>query len=203
MCCKDKRKNYCLEKIQAICTQYKGTVSENSELKDEDCLTIEETTQDIYNIIDIIMKVIDLSDIEYKCLDDIEFEDDENPTLKEILDKLIREICLLKESSNNNPVVNPCEIDLSSCGINPSCLDNDPCTGGFSTLPEVLNSIITKLCAIQNKVENLTTDDIETSILFDGNCISVNKGANLTDTLQAFADKICQLESEIVDLKAR
>ncbi len=108
MCCKDKRKNYCLEKVQAICTQYKGTVSQNSELTDDDCLTIEETTQDIYNIIDIIMNVIDLSDIDYDCLT-IEFEDDENPTLKEIINKLIKEICLLKENSNNNPSVSPCE----------------------------------------------------------------------------------------------
>ena len=201
MCCKDKRKNYCLEKIQAICTQYKGTVSENSELKDEDCLTIEETTQDIYNIIDIVMKVIDLSDIEYKCLDDIEFEDDENPTLKEILDKLIKEICLLKDNSNNNPAVNPCEIDLSSCGIDQSCLNVDSCSGGFSTLPDVLNSIIDKLCKLNDEVDNLTTDDITTSITLDGDCISINEGANLTDTLQAFADKICQLEQEIEGLK--
>ena len=203
MCCKDKRKNYCLEKIQAICTQYKGTVSENSELKDEDCLTIEETTQDIYDIIDIIMKVIDLSDIEYECLEDIEFEDDENPTLKEILDKLIKEICLLKENSNNNPAINPCEIDLSDCGINQSCLDVDSCSGGFSTLPEVLNSIIDKLCAIQNKVENLTTNDISLDITLDGGECDLVLGDSLTSTLQTLINEICTLKAEVADLKAR
>ena len=204
MCCKDKRKHYCLEKVQAICTQYKGTVAECSSLDENDCLTIEETTQDIYDIIDVIKNVIDLSDITYDCIT-VDFEDEDNPTLKEILDKLIEEICLLKQSQGNDPAADPCEIDLSTCNINTDCLDNDPCTNGLATLPEILNSIIAKLCSLESTINNLTVCDIAVDgCSVDFACLKndyITDGIDLAQAMQIFIDEFCTIRVRLNDLE--
>lgn len=200
MSCKNERKHYCLEKVQAICTQYKGTVAECSSLDSDDCLTIEETTQDIYDIIDVIKNVIDLSDIDYDCIT-IEFEDDENPTIKEIIQKLIEEICLLKNDQSSNPSTNPCEIDLSECNINTDCLDNDPCTNGLSTLPEILNSIIAKLCSLESSINNLKVCDIAVDgCSIDFSCLKndyITDGIDLSQAIQIFIDEFCSMRARL------
>ena len=47
--CNNKIKHTCFEPTKAECVDYEGTVNSQSELVDNSCLSIEETTQDIYN----------------------------------------------------------------------------------------------------------------------------------------------------------
>lgn len=49
MACNDKISNLCGNKTYAACVDYEGTVNSQSELINDECLSIEETTQDIYN----------------------------------------------------------------------------------------------------------------------------------------------------------
>ena len=46
--CND-RKNYCGDKMSSICTMYEGELPNWSELNEEICVTIEETTEEFYN----------------------------------------------------------------------------------------------------------------------------------------------------------
>ena len=71
MNCKPKIKHTCGTKISSACVFYNldETIPEFSNLNGESCVTIEETTHDLYELIKSIKLSVDLDDFDKGCLD--------------------------------------------------------------------------------------------------------------------------------------
>lgn len=143
-CRTNKLKYNCGQRLNARCVFYDGYIPEDSDLTDEDCVVLEETTADLYGITDTIKEEIDLGDISDSCID---YEETENGdvTVKEAVIKHKEEICALKDAVENIDPANCC-IDLES--IDTGCLV-DPCDAGFATQEDLIQAIITKLCELE------------------------------------------------------
>lgn len=69
MSCGNKVKHMC-GGVQnyALCTRYESVVSEHSNLNDEDCLSVQEVIEDVYNITEDIYSKIDMSGLSNDCI---------------------------------------------------------------------------------------------------------------------------------------
>lgn len=127
------RKSTCGTKTQAICTHYHGELPAHSELTNEDCVTIEETTEELYNTQEKILNEIDLSELG----DCITYEPQgDKLTVKEVLQALETEICDIKE--NSKTIVDIKRLDMK-------CLE-DECGVPIKDLTTLFQIIINKLC---------------------------------------------------------
>lgn len=141
-CGENKRKHNCgSRKNQAVCVFYEGYIPEYSDLNDSDCIVLEETTEDLYNIIDDLKEDLNLEDLGNTCIDYDE-EDNGNIKVKEALKKHEELICDLQEELDG--ITNQ-ELDISSWNIDTKCLE-DECGTGFNNLKDLIQIIINKLC---------------------------------------------------------
>lgn len=147
MGCRNKIKHTCGTRLNSRCVTYEEYIPEDSELFEEDCITIEETTKDLYTITDTIKDDIDLEFLGNNCID-YEEEIAGDIKVKEALQKLEEEICTLKDSIIESD--GECCIDVNT--IKTECLV-DECGTGFSTPNELIQAIIDKLCEIATIVE--------------------------------------------------
>lgn len=89
--CNDKIKQRCT-KVLATCTSYEGTIPQFSDLYTEDCVSIEDTTQDLYSLIGDIKNDINFSSLTFSCLTAPQTI---NP--KTVVQLLINTLCAQKE----------------------------------------------------------------------------------------------------------
>jgi hypothetical protein len=133
--CGNKIKHTCAEKNYATCVYYELEVPDFSSLVGEDCITLEETTEDQYNILEGIKSEIDLSALGQDCINY-----GINPkTVKSVLLKYEQEICDLKDRINTLETTAICDMDVTDCGLT---LPDNPCGGTFSTLGELLGYLL-------------------------------------------------------------
>lgn len=136
--CGNKIKNMCGEKTYATCTYYELEVPTFSTLLDQDCITIEETTSDLYLAVGGIKSEIDLSSLGDNCLTYV--QEGGKDTIKNVLLKYEQEICSLKNKVTYleneaicNKIITDC-VDLT--GI------VDACNTQISTLGELLQYLV-------------------------------------------------------------
>ncbi len=92
MGCNDKQiKHTCGVITYASCTRYESGVSNNSGLT-EGCITIEETTQDMYNQLDTIDTKIDMSALSNDC---ITFSEPRTPV--SVTEQILNKLCSLED----------------------------------------------------------------------------------------------------------
>jgi len=72
--CNSKIRHTCGSTTYAVCANYEGIVNSQSELSEESCLNLEETTSDIYNQLETILDNSDLSALGEQCLTYVEVE---------------------------------------------------------------------------------------------------------------------------------
>ena len=136
--CNQKIKHTCGSIVFADCTSYEGTVNADSEFNENNCLSIEQTTQDIYNQLDNL----DLSALGELCLNYVQ-ENNKN-IVKNVLLKFEEEICNLKEELElvkNRPL---CEMPLGDC-VDTKCLV-DACSENISTVGQLLQALVDINC---------------------------------------------------------
>lgn len=138
MGCSNKIKHTCVDSMKAECVDYEGTVNSQSELIDEGCLSIEDTTQDIYNQ----LEEIDVTDID-DCLEYA--ETDGKILIKDVVKKHGEEICLLKEQLETLEGTAICDTVISGCGIDFSCLETQ-CGNEIQTLKDWIQAVTNKIC---------------------------------------------------------
>ena len=144
MSCGNKTKNTCGEKTYATCVYYEKEVPTTSELNGEDCITIEETTEDLYNITTKISEQIDLSKLGKSC--DIEYVlDDDKIIVKNVLLKYEEEICALKDKVEELETKNISEMLIADWGLDLDCLEL-PCEATIATVKDLFQSLINKVC---------------------------------------------------------
>lgn len=133
--CGNKVKHTCSEKTYATCVYYELEVPDFSSLVNQDCITIEETTEDQYNILEGIKAELDLSALGQDCI-----TYGINPkTVKNVLLKYEQEICELKQKVQTLETTAICDMNITNCGLT---LPDNPCGGTFSTLGELLGYLL-------------------------------------------------------------
>ena len=136
--CNQKIKATCGVTNFATCIYYESTINTDSELDDNTCLTIEETTQDIYNQ----LENLDLSALGDLCLSYTTVGG--KNIVKNVLLKFEEKICELSEKVNlleNRPL---CEMPLGDC-VDTKCLV-DACNENISTVGQLLQALIDLNC---------------------------------------------------------
>lgn len=120
----------------AACISFEGSVNENSSLKNDCALSVEEVTQDIYNQ----LEQINLSELGENCLTYI-LDEDNKIIVKNVLLKYEEEICTLKQKVQELESTGICEKDITACDFNWNGLV-DSCGNSPSTLKDALQLII-------------------------------------------------------------
>ena len=136
--CNQKIKYTCDGEKPAVCIRYEGEVNTNSEYTNESCLSIEETTQDIYNQ----LEDINLSELGNSCLEYV--SEQGRLKVKSVLLKLEEEICTLKEKITELEERPLCDYKINNC-IDTSCLV-DACGEQITTYGQLMQAIVDRLC---------------------------------------------------------
>lgn len=139
MACGDKKKLRCGVKNYATCTYYESEIPSFSPLSTEECITIEETTEDLYNQISDIKEQTDLSALGEQCLTYTASGD--VLAVKDILLKYETEICTLKSQVQTLQTTAICDKDITQCGIDLTGV-SDICDNPITTLGELLNYLV-------------------------------------------------------------
>lgn len=134
--CTEKTQQRC-KKVFATCTSYESDVNLNSTLDTDDCLTIEQTTQDIYNQ----LEQIELSALGESCLTYV--KEDNKIYVKNVLLKFEEEICNLKTEIENLNSRNILDTPLEEFDV--LCLQGQ-CENEILTLRDWMNSMTIRIC---------------------------------------------------------
>ena len=99
--CND-RKMTCGDKVSAICTIYDGELPQWSELNDEFCVTVEETTEEIYKQVSVIKENLDTSNLGESCLQYPNNEDTKQKDVNLVFEKTLCDLLeIVKDNSNS------------------------------------------------------------------------------------------------------
>ncbi len=141
---KNQIRSTCGSTNYATCINYESETNTKSELDVTDCLTIEDTTKDIYNQLEDINNESDLSALGNQCLAYTTVEG--KIFVKNALLKMEEEICALKTRVTTLETTAICNLPIADCGIDTSCLAL-PCEE-ITTLGGLLNALIIKVCEV-------------------------------------------------------
>lgn len=138
----NKKKNTCGNRVPASCVFYDLNVPEYSKLDKEECLVIEETTEDLYNLVTWIKESIDLKNFEKDCLEVDDVEDTYNKDkrrflIKDVIIELKNKMCEL-EGRLSDDSDDTLELDFK-------CLVG-PCGDPITSLKDLLQVLINKHC---------------------------------------------------------
>ena len=139
--CQSKVKHTCGSIVFADCTSYEGILPEFSELE---CPSIEETTEELYNLVGEIKEQTDLSELGEKCLEYL-LDENDKIVVKNVLLKFEEEICNLKEELELVKNIQICSIPITECLPDLGCLAL-PCDTSIVTLGDWMLAVQTKLC---------------------------------------------------------
>lgn len=143
--CQSKVKHTCTGSIQyALCTLYETDLPTFSELE---CPSIEETTEELYNLVGEIKEQTDLSELGERCLEYL-LDENDKIIVKNVLLKFEEEICNLKEELETVKNRQICDIPITECLPNGfDCLIGD-CDNSIVTLKDWMLAMQTKICEI-------------------------------------------------------
>lgn len=147
MACGNKTKNTCGEKGYATCVYYEKAVPDFSEL--EDCITLEETTEELYKIVKDLKEQVDLSALGNVDGCDVVYalDGDDRIVVKNVLLKYEEEICALKAKVEELETKNISEMLIADWGLDfpEGCLTL-PCDNSIATVKDLFQAIINKTC---------------------------------------------------------
>lgn len=146
MGCGNKTKETCGEVTYATCVDYEGDLGKNSKITDN-CVTIQETTEDLYYITDDIITDLDMSDLGDNCLTYPLIEGSVRP--KTVLKVHEDEICEIKEKLED--LNNLKNLDITSWNLNLDCL-SDQCNNPVTTLGSLLEAIVSITCGAETTI---------------------------------------------------
>ena len=134
--CGNKTKHTCAEKNYATCIEYELEVPAFSSLVEQDCFTLEETTEDTYDLIGDIKSEINLVALGQDCINY-----GVNPkTVKSVLLKYEEEICDLKSKVEVLETTAICDKIITECVDLTGILDQ--CNSPVNTLGELLQYLL-------------------------------------------------------------
>ena len=138
--CQSSIKHTCGSTTYATCVSYESELPEFSELE---CPSIEETTEELYNLVGEIKEQTDLSELGEKCLEYL-LDENDKIVVKNVLLKFEEEICELEEKVNLLETTDICNKSIVPCSLNFGDLA-DTCGNQPTTLAETLQLILDTL----------------------------------------------------------
>lgn len=139
MGCNNKISQKCGTVVYSPCVKYELEVPEISSLYEEGCLSIEDTTKDLYNLVEDVYEGINLSGLGTKCLSYVPAA-----KVKDILIKYEEEICTLKTKVETLETTAICDMLITSCGLDLTGI-SDQCDNPVRTVGELFNYILTQI----------------------------------------------------------
>lgn len=144
MGCGGKINNRCGNEVPSVCVQYELDLPDFSEITD-DCYSIEQTTEDQYNLIGEVKSEIDLTELGNTCLSYV--QEDGKTIVKNVLLKYEEEICSLKETVEDmQNGTSLCNQDITGCGIDFGVLE-DACGQTITTFKQMMQAFADQINA--------------------------------------------------------
>lgn len=134
-----KTKNTCAKPHPAECVSYETEIPESSTLFEEGCVSIEDTTADLYDRTEELINESDLSELGLDCLTYVQVGG--KNIVKNVLLKYEEEICTLKQEIEDLKGQYLCDIPLQGCGLDWGTL-TDNCGVQPQTLSQALQVLI-------------------------------------------------------------
>ena len=138
--CNNKINQRC-EKLYAPCMSYELEIPTFSDLYGKSCVSIEDTTKDLYEIVGEIKDEIDLSELGQLCLTYV--IPTETAKVNDILLKYESEICNLKTKLEELESRKICDYLITNCDIDLTGI-SDECENPIQTIGELLQYLILK-----------------------------------------------------------
>jgi len=136
----NKIKNTCPDSVMAPCVDYQGALGENTKIT-SDCVTIADTTEDLYEITDEIISDIDTSELGNEC---ITYPSGLNAS--KALKTHEEEICELKSQIEVLQTTALCDMSIQGCGLSLGIL-TDACDEPITTFGQLLQAMIDQINA--------------------------------------------------------
>jgi hypothetical protein len=142
----------CGDKVYAPCVYVEIDFPLFSEYNEEECVTLDEVLIELYEEVEQIKEDIDIIGFQ-SCLNYGSTE----KTIPNITQKHEDEICTIKTDIEN--LQDACtflDMDISGCGIDVSCLQDDVCNNPIivTTVGALFQTLIDKICQIENQNQN-------------------------------------------------
>lgn len=132
--------NTCGPKQYATCVYYELGVPSISSLTNEDCITVEQTTKDLYDLVSQQFQNIDISTIQLDCLEDLP----ENFTIVDVVKAQKEKICELQTKITTLENQNICDLSVENCNLNLTGLV-DECGDPITNLGQLLQLLAQNL----------------------------------------------------------
>ena len=140
--CSNKISHTCGSTNYATCISYETELPPFSELTD--CVDLDQTTTELYNLVGEIKEETDLSELGDACLEYL-LDENDKIVVKNVLLKFEEEICNLKEELELVKNRQICSIPITECLPDLGCLAL-PCDTSITTLGDWMLAVQTKLC---------------------------------------------------------
>jgi len=150
MSCKEKLKYTCGRRENARCVFYEIALPDWSSLLSEDCVTLEETTQELYKELSSMREFFDFDNLVEDCVSYV-YEDVDNQKLSEVINPITQELCALQDAFQSQGENSICNVSISDCNIDTACLD-DECATGLNTIGDLLQALIDKVCELEEQI---------------------------------------------------
>lgn len=132
----------------ARCVFYDLNTPSFSKLSDSECVTVEETTSDLYNLVSWLRESINIENLDIRDLDLQSVLDSYEPTkqrylVKDVLEGIISQVDDIKKLAESNDTNSGLELDfkclVSSCGT------------PITSLKDLLQALIDVVCNLKNQ----------------------------------------------------
>ena len=132
----------------ARCVFYDLDIPSFSKLSNNDCVTVEETTTDLYNLVSWLRESVNIENLDIRDLDLQSVLDNYEPTkqrflVKDVLEGIISQIDDIKKLAESNDTNSGLELDFK-------CLVGS-CGGPITSLKELLQALIDEVCNLKNQ----------------------------------------------------
>lgn len=139
MGCGQNIKQTCGKKSYATCVYYELPLPEISSLVGEECVTVEETTDDLYTLVQNIQNSINVLSIDVDCVDmPADF------TIADLVEAQNAKICELEDEIATLRQESICDKSIEDCGLDLGTLLDD-CGEPVTTLGQYLQIIANNL----------------------------------------------------------
>ena len=132
----------------ARCVFYDLNIPPFSKLSDSECVTVEETTSDLYNLVSWLRESINIENLDIRDLDLQSVLDSYEPTkqrylVKDVLEGIISQVDDIKKLTESNDTNSGLELDFK-------CLVSS-CGAPITSLKDLLQALIDEVCNLKNQ----------------------------------------------------
>ena len=132
----------------ARCVFYDLNIPPFSKLSDSECVTVEETTSDLYNLVSWLRESINIENLDIRDLDLQSVLDSYEPTkqrylVKDVLEGIISQVDDIKKLAESNDTNSGLELDFKCLGSS--------CGTPITSLKDLLQALIDEVCNLKNQ----------------------------------------------------